>query len=604
MKFKCPVCQTILELGSETELRCHQCDSTFNQEKILAIHQRRSNSRKPESESDHDAPTIIRESSGNRLIQKKQSQVRLGVAIGFGLVAIVLALAVAVVVVNQNSKSTVSKNAMEPSDEVEVVTEVPAEPSSESTGEDQLPTVQPKRIPFELVDRPDSPIGKPSNQFKSKRMLEKTWFQVRPYLLELYAETPTGPQYATGVVVDSRGWIATSYHAIKGATEIHVRQSHASVERDSDRLSDKVRGYIAVQPEYDLVLLAVNRRLINTIEDLSFVPENRVVSSQYLIQCQPPTHWFPYATMESRVNEAGIVESLSESIADRIRWRKLDPKIRWIIHQNVTPLKFGAPLLDDQGNVVAINTATFNHSESSTVALPSSYVLELKRNAFDDILPLPVGPSDNFGDLVEAMESSMVLPLDSESRTLSERLNSLGEQCDAFQWWPETVAQEAVFREFLRALVEAKNEANVDANDNAETLLSQANQWERKLADTLGVNGALSDDKQRAFNQRFVGARVPGEPFIGFAFISHSAINLQKIAIAGREPREAVGLAFKGMSARLMANIEPNWPPMPVDSPWLVIGTGIHGGRVRLIAPDGNKLNFEMGNLHFVHQAD
>ena len=191
--------------------------------------------------------------------------------------------------------------------------------------------------------------------------------------------------------------------------------------------------------------------------------------------------------------------------------------------------------------------------------------------------------------------------LDGNDKTVSENLEMFGEQCDAFGWWPEEEKDVDSIRQFVRFLVDASHQAK---SDQDEILEAKVQHWTNKVAENLGTNESIDTERQVEFNRRFARGARPEQPFIGFVFVSHAAISLQKIALDGTDPREAVGFELKGASDKFIANVKPEWPAMPTDSPWLVIGTKIPDGSIRLISTSGSEQLFDMAKVDYVFVAN
>ena len=127
-------------------------------------------------------------------------------------------------------------------------------------------------------------------QFLSMDQLFDAWSVLNAYLIQLDVQTADGLRPVTGVVIDSRGWVLTSYHAIRGATSIEARPASLSMvdgEPVSD-LADDIDGVLAVDPDRDLAVVAINRRLVRSVADLRLDTENTVVGSQRLRICRVP----------------------------------------------------------------------------------------------------------------------------------------------------------------------------------------------------------------------------------------------------------------------------------------------------------------------------
>ncbi len=148
------------------------------------------------------------------------------------------------------------------------------------------------------------PIPQPPSKIIRSGRLDDCWMRVRPFIVKLTAQTPLGPKSLTGTIIDSRGWVATSYRAIQGAGEIEVSQSPKTSDdlNSSSLLTDKVRGIIATDFEHDLAILSVNRRFVVSFSDLPMIEQDHLVISEYLVQCVAPTGQYPWSATECRID--------------------------------------------------------------------------------------------------------------------------------------------------------------------------------------------------------------------------------------------------------------------------------------------------------------
>ena len=202
---------------------------------------------------------------------------------------------------------------------------------------------------------------------------------------------------------------------------------------------------MAIDVAKDLALLSINRRFVISFNDLLISEVDNLVGSQFLIQCTPPTTAWPYSAVESRISrrarfkdfEPGLVKTMTQQFLT-------DDSVRWIQHQHDGPLKVGAPLFADDGSLVAINTSAIGENQRDVFAIPAKHILELKQQASDDVLPLPLPYADTATDDSPVVSSDLsdsqmnVVHSGSTLREISESLNRVGKQCQLFDYWPTT----------------------------------------------------------------------------------------------------------------------------------------------------------------------
>ena len=558
--------------------------------------------------------------------KQKRSKKRILTLFGLGAASIALLTTLVIIVQNQPDDNGLPSRLLEDaSDKLAVDSEFSdQQPNQDSS---QLPELPPKeteaskpQVVFSTVDEIDEPVSKPVNRIKAKGILDDCWLRTKNYLVELQADTPAGPKLATGTIIDSRGWVVTSHQAMAGATKIQVRKAIDLANPPSQRVLDEVRGIVSERPEHDLIILAINRQLVDTFEDIPFEPEDKVVSSRYLVQCQPPTALFPYQANETRVTKRASQDKLTGAIGERMKRLGLDKDINWIVHKQKSPLRAGSVLLDDEGKLLAMNSAASASYDEIAFAIPAIYIEKLRSTSNDSQLkPLAAAPAvaagspDQDDDPFSDEEDDDINDNGAEGRIalaslqeLTETINRTGTECELFGWLPETEPQNDLFRQFLVALTTGEQRVirSGDGSDsNQNEMVELIGDWKKKLERGLGVEANRDRDSQIAFNQKFAG--LTGRNFFaGYAFVRYAASESPVVPI-GRNAAagDTIVFKFKGTSGELITNTKVDWPPMPPDSPWLVFGSTI-AGHVRLGNGQSQTDPIQMGKVEIAIQAN
>ncbi|MCH2182039.1 MAG: serine protease [Mariniblastus sp.] len=371
-------------------------------------------------------------------------------------------------------------------------------------------------------------FSEPKPRIFSAKSIGDTWLKVQPHLVELSAETVFGPIHATGILIDSRGWVLTSYRAIQGAREITVSQSRKSIEDPQGELTDLVRGVIASDPEYDLAILKVNRRFVTEFRDLPIVERDLVVARQHLVQCASPSDAYPWPAVECPVQSRKTYGEFEESEQQQLTEIGYGENgASWIVHRVPSPRNRGAALVNEQGELVGMTVQAFPLKSSTDLclALPARYILDLKQQASDTSSPLPLpqldrpaasqlaenDPSEPASEEAAAAEPDDpggldVLPQESLWYDLSLELNRAGRTCSQFGWWPGDDDQTADLQFFVDQLatihrVIAK-EQTADENE-AAVLQGQIDYWWQQLSAGFQPAGGLSKAARAELNQRF-----------------------------------------------------------------------------------------------------
>ncbi|MEM9410067.1 MAG: hypothetical protein AAGA30_03070, partial [Planctomycetota bacterium] len=247
--------------------------------------------------------------------------------------------------------------------------------------------------------------------------------------------------------------------------------------------------------------------------------------------------------------------------------------VRWIEHRSASTLASGAPLLNQSGSFVALNTS-LSLGDDRLLALPANWIEKLRSSASGDLTPLPLGDLSLQTDENAGESMNMTLPviaLDSENRSLSEQLNSLGKQCETFGWRPRKDVEHLAFQRFVSAFSQLDRLSD-QALDDRKDIQLQLELWKTKVSEVFGGGANWSREQQIAFNQK-QQALVSDEPACaGFVFVKYSAIESPRVAVDGGEKMDSVILEFKGTDQTIITNLDRRWPALPPDSPWFVMG--------------------------------
>jgi len=261
--------------------------------------------------------------------------------------------------------------------------------------------------------------------FFDEDKVDKCWDLVHPHLVKLTVFDAEGDHQALGTIVDSRGWILTSYSAVKGASKIEVDSGYKTVDQSYKpaKLSDSVRGVIASDPQQDLAVLSVNRRFVVSFANITITENDFVVESEFVLQCAPPTPEKFYGCYESKVAISGKFDQLGKASQYEATKRKLtSPELPWIVcpdKQNSLP---GSPLVRIDGTLEAIQVFSL---DGNAHYAPVHRLKTLLSDAADEPQPMSV-----------LQESSAAAGVEAEHpiREVSVQLNLLVDICDQFNW--------------------------------------------------------------------------------------------------------------------------------------------------------------------------
>jgi len=428
-----------------------------------------------------------------------------------------------------------------------------ASPSTEPAMENS--PAEPKTPPETL--RQQIPKNIPNQQFSQldPKSAQSCWEIVQPNLLSLKVFDGKGTHDAVGTIIDSRGWVLTSYSAVKGASKIEVSSSLKTIQYlgETELLNDVVRGYIAVNKAEDLIILSVNRRFVVAFTTINPITRNNVVKSEFLLQCAPPSLQNLYGGVETRIESRGTLNSLSDvaqATATRMKLKNTD--LVWFSAQTSTQSLPGTPLFKIDGDLAAL--LSFRIDEDNFF-VPVNSVNELKAGATGDIKPLKeLSPDSETSDFISISDNNPM-------RESVVKLNQLTDACKQFDWIPKTETEFKTLQSLITSYTEIKKQAKKDSStETGKQIIRQLTQLETSLNQRALL---FSDDDQSALkqmNRSFAESALqkPNQPLpIYGEFI--------QIQIASNQ----ILVRLVGTSTYIRAPYAPTDEPMRPESKWL-----------------------------------
>ncbi len=336
------------------------------------------------------------------------------------------------------------------------------ERSAARDGEKRVPSpADESSPPGEEINSIDAAIGitppptviDESPNFFSRQQWKHVWQKVNPYLVRLEIEAPLEDRTVTGLLVDSRGWVATSHHAIADAGRIRVTVAASQLDDTPPwrTLTDDARGIIASDPQHDLALIAINRAQVLSLAEVSLATQDMLVPSQRcLIARVPPPRYRSWLT-ECRIAQRALFPNLLPAQQKTVQERGLaaDQSVDWIIHPADQMGKrsahiIGSPILDEEGLVVAYHTSLT--AGGNVMALPAKHIKQLLDSTTTD-QPQPFANASQLQALVagDTPESNQLLDVRVESGQLVKQLRDSYERCKHTGWTADSADE---YREF------------------------------------------------------------------------------------------------------------------------------------------------------------
>lgn len=286
-------------------------------------------------------------------------------------------------------------------------------PTAPPTAAPTVAPVDPDASPLE----PESPSDRSGLRARLERIEESV----------VKIETGQAEQLDTlgsGFVVDRRGLVATSYHVVAEATQARVRFK--------DGAAYDVEGYAAVDPQTDLAVLKLRDppQQLPTLELIELDPDR--LSSVVAIGHPRGVEYSVFEGKVSRVVTTSELPGGSQRFLRQLIEGRVDH--RWIQHTaGLSEGNSGGPLLNQQGQVVGINTWVDRAAQFS-YALHARHLRQMLEN-----LPPTVAPLAQF-----ARRDARTLEL--LKQLTPESLDALVARAQGFGWRPETEADYEVLQ--------------------------------------------------------------------------------------------------------------------------------------------------------------
>lgn len=461
-----------------------------------------------------------------------------------------------------------------------------------SSSEPNSKSADTEAVAAETVE-PERPIAWGQTKSVGRRELEKLWAQLHPYLFRLAVKKAGNSRTVSGVLVDSRGWLVTSLSAVEGASSIEVFPAPANPLGDpsAESIKDEIRGVLAVDRARDLVLLQVNRRLVNVVSGLQ-PTDKLLVPGRWMIQAAAiGPERFGWLT-ECRV-QASEPDKFPPELQQTIARRKLDLAPYWPQHGLPLASGMGGGLFTEDGRLAGVNTGY--GPGSGQFFAESKLVLELVGKAKEPAAPLSslsqVQGSSQHGNSAEgdqrAADAAGRSPFAAghEAEPIAKRLAESGAACEAFGWMPaDDATQTAALESGLLAFREAQEllRARQLFPKDAELLKKQVDYWSGRIKANLL---SLAPDSIAEFNQQAWGSTQGDAPQSLILFV-------RVVLQPGTSPRVAgadtATLQLLGMEQYLIATVGAEAVPLLPDSEWLVVVT-VDPKEETLVSPEPDR---------------
>jgi len=403
--------------------------------------------------------------------------------------------------------------------------------------------------------------------------LTDLWLQMAPHVVEVRVDHAHGQRVVGGFIVDSRGWIATSYSAIRDASRVQVTMAGRGL-RDGPALSDATdaaRGIVAIDEANDIALVAINRSLIVALSELPWLTNDLTVGGERLLAARPPPAggrmWFEEVRVDRRRRYSEMSEderaALTAPPAESLR------QPAWIIqsHENTATWP-GALLVNRDGRIVGMNSGLAT-AGNEALAVPISAILAL-RDATDNPTvqnftgapPLAGSPSEP--GALPPMGGAVT---EFENDALVTAADAYLAACGAFHFLPLDEPQYETLCALGQAIVELHRRASDrdlprDDHEAVTDCLGRITAAWQSAAETIGSTPV---ERLAAINQLALArSQLESRPVVTFVDLEYAAYESQEI-----EGQATVVVKLTGA-----ADTTGGWLVLPATEPTVALREG------------------------------
>lgn len=211
----------------------------------------------------------------------------------------------------------------------------------------------------EIERQSEIQLGELKEELKDIRIKSKDFTAIIDDVIQSVVSVRTNKGLGSGVVIDDRGFIATNYHVISGASEIRV------LTYDKTFYAADLIGYDNIT---DIAVLKVNA----SISELRFGNSNKVDVGERVIALGNP---------------AGLSFTVTEGIVSAVH-RKGPNNLDIYLQTDVpiNPGNSGGPLVNANSRIVGINNFKIGGFEGLGFAIESNSVEEIADNIIEQYL--------------------------------------------------------------------------------------------------------------------------------------------------------------------------------------------------------------------------
>lgn len=387
---------------------------------------------------------------------------------------------------------------------------------------------------------------------KPMGLLAGTIGQIESSVVRIEAATENRTsQIGSGFVIDARGLVATSFHVLAEAKQATV------LFRDG--ATYEVDGYVAVQPDSDLAIVALKAPPSSlTPLVLSEAGDPAALSPVVAIGHPHGIDFSPYDGRISRILNTSQLPPRSRRFV--LEGFPSETDQRWIQHTAaLAEGNSGGPLLDEQGQVIGVNTWVDKEARFG-YAIHVQHLRELKSTVTDQKVPLTaLHKKDPAPDRIDSLQA--------------KDLEDLFDQAKAFRFRPLSADDYVVLQQLAWAVtvVQLPQSLEHSRTDRDLTELTRAadrivKRLERETWDDLGQMTIVNEYALPRLNEPRAG---------GFFFATVDRV------VEGPDGSRGALMRLAGETQMLFMPLDDQLVLPTAGTQCLVLGVNYHGQVVR-----------------------
>lgn len=328
------------------------------------------------------------------------------------------------------------------------------------------PTTKKNRKQAEPADSAgllDRPRGGPVAIVAAKPRTAVDFEEVKLGIVKIETPGLGGMSLGTGFIINEKGWVATNCHVIEDATD----QTRVLINNQPY----KVAGLVIKAPEHDMAIIKLDEQPFQlTVLDISYSQHPKLLEKVIAVGF-PDNTWNVTTGIISNVTTTdGLSNDRQRSFVLQAMQGARDHL--WIQHDaKISPGNSGGPLLNEQNQVIGINTWVSSNIEVG-YAGHVNHLRDLVARATDTVTPFPKGVG------VEIASSDELI----NTVPSAARINQLIEFCTKFAWKPSTLDEYDAMAELAKLVTIVKLAGRSGVPSDVTQAADQATRVVRDLA--------------------------------------------------------------------------------------------------------------------------